>query len=103
MLEIHLERNIYKGAWEFFVFERLDDQKIPYKITVEKLNAIDILTEVNPSMTFRMPESQLKDIIDKICTCFSKAGFLVQNKEALDELKATKYHLEDMRQLVFKK
>lgn len=98
-LHIWMEQKPYQTTTEIWIIERHQDGR---EFIVEPLNVV--FKEINPSqrtdpsLTFAGPIA--KELFPALHAAMIQSGYLAPEKsEAIDSIK---YHLEDMRKLVFK-
>ena len=106
MFEVFFEYRDYANQLEVYVFENRPDGK---RAIVEELGnpCVTRLLKEGESIwepTFSMHGPMAKAFLQAFANCLDKMGVKPEGKPVLEnELTATKYHLEDMRNLVFKR
>jgi hypothetical protein len=85
------------GEFELYMFERFHNGRRIYKITIEmQPELIPEGSRADPSLI--LPEDMARDFIPALIQGLRDANY-VQSDAVSTELKATKFHLEDMRKL----
>lgn len=100
-LKIRFQKNWSYNAWEVFVFDSSDYAK-KFKITItseikEKAQRFEAVEPVA-----RLEMSEAEDFIAAMIEGLSEAGLLSTRPGDVAHVESIKYHLEDMRKLVFK-
>lgn len=103
-MKIRFYREMHRAGWAFWVMEQRGNAYIPLKITIEKL------PEESSDHAFKIPEDAIKylneyearSLFTALTEALEDAGMLQATTAGKKELDATKFHLEDMRKLVFK-
>lgn len=96
-LRIHFDRDLARNSWAVYAFkdERHGERRM-YRLTVELLAPTpDGMLITEP--TAQLPFEELHDFVEAMKKGLAEAGFLADSSASQAELKATKLHLEDMR------
>lgn len=99
MIKIGIDNSWAHGGVRFYVLERVPGGRHPFKITIEKLPAIGSMVRMEPSLEVEpiLAEEMIRALIEAL----QEKDLLPKVTATESELKATHYHLEDMRKLVF--
>lgn len=98
MLKIRFVKSWPKGAWEIFAVDQGERKHTSYKITIEAKTTEESF-QIEPAMD--VPWHQMESFLPALIEGLSEAGFLAKSPGDIAQLEAVKYHLEDMRKLVF--
>lgn len=100
MIKAHISYSIYSDKIEIFLVEKAKSERVPLKITVEKQKPAPAGFHIEPSLV--LDKEEFQEIASALYSAVSESGlFTIKEDATTSELKATKYHLEDMRALVF--
>lgn len=101
MIRIHFDYRIETRSLNVYAYDEIDESsRIPYTITLTK-GVPDKFGEVmRPSAT--LPRHLQDQIVRALIDGLQEADLMPKMGATEAELKATKYHLEDFRKLVFK-
>lgn len=93
----------FRSGWTFRAARRgANCEYIPLKITIEELPAIPEGHFIPDESFIHIPKEDIMALVDSLMECLEMAGLRQNSQATMQELKATKFHLEDMRKLVFK-
>ena len=92
-----------REGWRVRIGE-IDKQNrfVPFKLTFERLDPVDEGTVIPDDAFLYLTDFQMKSLIPALSEGLEYAGLMQATSGVVSELKATKYHLEDMRKLALK-
>ena len=112
-MRVVIESNLLKDTWAIYIFEKVGDSLYQGKIRKDHSVELEKVANYEPSNTKGNPNIKPLFVMDGICAEqfftalideMKHKGFMRYNdKPQVDHLKAVQDHLEDMRELVFKK
>lgn len=100
-MKIRFSKNWATHSWEVFVFDRAR-MGYEYKIKIEKTGPMELPEYRKLEPAAEIDIQDFPDLIKEVLEGLSDAGLLASTPESLAQVEAIKYHLEDMRKLVFK-
>lgn len=93
----------YKNCWQFRA-GKLDAQNryTPLKITIEEMPPINDGQMIPQESLLDIPVEDMMSIVDAIAEALELAGLKQNTQATMAELKAVRFHLDDMRKLALK-
>lgn len=112
MIKVKTQADVFSGKLKIWIYEKIDRERVAiYEVNRQNgLTALilnfgenETLTE-DPTPTFIIPMERSYEIMKALTDAFGKIGIVASDFQTIkNELKATRYHLEDMRSIVFGK
>lgn len=101
MIKGYAHRRIDRLAWEIAVVD--DRTKIAYTLEFKAHKPVEpgLLLKEGVETTFISDDGEGREIMQGFADALNQMGF-IPDDATTSELKATKYHLEDMRKLALK-
>ena len=103
-MKVHIKEDAFADVTNIYIIE--EDERgqrfiaQPMKLVFKKF---DEYLETQPSIKIGRHFGKVTNFMKNLATALAQAGYEPEvEKELKGELKSTKYHLEDMRKLVFK-
>lgn len=100
--KIHFHKSLSKNCWEVFAYQNADGFRIPYTIQIIQHNDKFLSHGMMMNSSCELDHDTFMPFIRAMKDGLAEAGLLESSSACEAELKATKYHLEDMRKLTFK-
>jgi len=107
LFNIHIERNYPNNQYSIWMIRNYPNPtNISFDgktLTYTEFNPGDLMSSQNCNPLLRIPADMFDILLQEIIRFNDDRGYKTKDENRLEgELKATKYHLEDMRSLVFK-
>ena len=104
-MKIYITQNIWADRYDIHIFEEgYDNRRYVAKPMQLEFEEYKEGTEVPPSLSISRIFGRSTNFLQSLSDALAKCGYEPKTvEENRGELKATKYHLEDMRTLVLKK
>ena len=100
MIKAHIAYSMMSDKVEIFIVDKKSNERFPYKITLDPLPPVSSGVMIEPSIS--LEKEEFAEIAAALAKAAVEVGLHKTIESANDtELRATKYHLEDMRKLVF--
>jgi hypothetical protein len=103
-IEVQVYKDIQYGEQKFVFFSRRGDKRIIYNFFTGEKCEVEIGKEFDEKFVMKIPLHLWGDIAKQLAEILDEKGVKTDNDHKIQGImKAQKYHLEDMRKLVFRK
>ena len=97
-LEIRANRPNFKYGIDFYIFQSVEGKRYLGRLTFEEISKRAFIDEPTISLDMQPIENTAQVLMDDLWSCGIRP---TEGAGSAGSLKATEYHLEDMRKLVF--